>query len=264
MKIRHLFLALVFLVISAVVAFGQDVNRDGRVTYLVPLNVPVSIPGALGSTWRTEIWVHNGSEYPFNIQGCPQLIFETNLCDGVHFHPPGSTEKATSYETIDNGGFSMFLFSLYPWQSGVVVTSRLYELSRHAQPAGVEIPVVREDQFFTKASRFIGIPRSSAFRVALRVYNPMRANLSTVRVELFDSSGQTLGLSALPLVPQTIGSISPGYAAILDLGNAFPQLNTVDRFDIRVTPVHDGMTYWAFVSVTDQDTQTVLLVTADK
>ena len=250
---------------SALAVQAQDVNGDGHVTYLVPLNVPNAVVGALGSQWRTELWVHNGAKDPYNIQGCPAIVLDPiQLCDFVPFHAPGVTEKAYPYETGENspGAFTTFTFSLYPWQSGVIVRSRLYELSRHAQPTGVEIPIVPEDEFFTKQSRFIGIPNNSTIRVALRVYDPMHMPGSAVRVEIFDESGNAIAATILPLIPQTIDAISPGYGAILDVASAFPQLASVGRFDIRLTPLVDVMFYWALVSVTDQNTQTVLLVTA--
>ena len=264
-SLRRVFGFILLLVVSGGIAAAQDVNGDGRITYLVPINVPDASPGALGSKWQTELWVYNGSDFPLNLQGvCPGILFQP-ACSLTPYHSVGVTEKAFSYETLNGAPvYSALVFSLYSWDANVVLKSRLYETSRHAQPAGVEIPVVREDQFFTKPSRFIGIPRTSGFRIALRVYDPMRIAGSAVRIELFDISGKSLSSSTVPLVPQTIDSISPGYAAILDLAGAFPQLADVDRFDIRVTPVVDGMYYWAFVSVTDQDTQTVLLVTADK
>lgn len=253
------------------VSFGsvvaQDTNGDGSVTYLLPLNVPNAVAGAYGSEWKTELWVHNGSSTPYDIQGCPGLnVGGVSLCEGVPFHPPGITEQAYPYETGENGpgALNAFTFNVSSSQSGIIVRSRLYELSKHAQPAGVEIPVIREDEFFTDTSRFIGVPNNSVVRVALRVYDPMHIPGSAARVEIFDKNGTVLGSTILPLIPQTVDAISPGYAAILDVASAFPQLAGIDHFDIKVTPIQSTRAYWAFVSVTDLNTQTVLLVTSDK
>lgn len=254
-------LAAALLSLSFPIALlAQDVNGDGWVTYLLPLNVPTAVNGAQGSRWQTELWVHNAMSQPMNLVS-PQILFDPPLEFPVHV--AGVTEKAFAAETLDGAPiYSALLFRVAARDAQPVLMSRLYELSRHAQPAGVEVPVIREDQFFTKASRFIAIPNSVTDRVALRVYDPLRRGDAAARVELLDEKNTVLATTTLQLVPQTADSISPGYAAILDVASAFPQLAGIDRFDIRITPLIENMEYWAFVSVTDQDTQTVMPVTA--
>lgn len=147
-------------------------------------------------------------------------------------------------------------------------SSRLVELSRHTQPAGVHMPVVREDHFFTQSARFVGISGSNSNRVAVRVYDPRRRRGSQVKIEVIDANGSLKAETILtlhytdppsPLIPER----EPGYNAIHDLVAALPQLATVPRYDIRVTPLTANMEFWALVSVTDIETQQVLLVTAD-
>ena len=109
--------------------------------------------------------------------------------------------------------------------------------------------------------RFIGISGSAANRVALRVYDRTRTSVTARPVDLIDIHGATIGSTTLRL--QYRGVYEPGYAAIYDLAAAFPQLANVDRYVVRVTPLSPGLEYWAMVSVTDIDTQQVLLITAD-
>ena len=260
-KHKHYVLFLAFTLIGSVAA-AQDTNGDGRITYLVPINVPQPIPGAVGTTWQTELWVYNGSNSPINIRGCLNLAIPS-LCQGIPLHPVGVTEKAFSYETVDQDStFRSFIFDLFPSQMNVVVKSRLYELSRHTQPAGIELPVIREDRFFRTASRFIGINGTAAFRAALRIYDARARANDAFRVEFFRSDGSLI-LDSVQVLSPGSEFVRPSSAAILDLAQAFPQLTGVDRYDIRVTPISPGIDYWAFVSITDQETQQVLLVTAD-
>src|SRR5581483_6266138 len=230
---------------------------------------PRSTPGAFGSTWLTELWVDNASDSPLNLVGCPPVIIGGQACDGIPFHTPGVTEKAFSYELFDSAATESpssagpLVFSVAIDQADIVLRSRLYELSKHAQPAGVEIPVVREDQFFSRTSRFIAVPNSAAARSALRVYDPFRVG-GAVRVEILNEQGTLIASKILNPIPQTIDATSAGYTALLDLASAFPPLLGVDRFNVRVVPLTPGMLYWAFVSVTDQESQTVLLVTGDQ
>src|SRR5581483_1479251 len=138
--------AILVFVLSGGIAAAQDLNGDGRITYLVPINVPEPISGALGSRWQSELWVYNGSDHPVNLLGvCPGVSFGGG-CSLTPYHPPGVTEQAFAYETLNGApSYSALVFNLSPQDSNITVTSRLYEISRHAQPAGVEIPVVRED-----------------------------------------------------------------------------------------------------------------------
>ena len=179
----------------------------------------------------------------------------------VPLHPGGATEQAFDWET--NFGSRAVLYQLAANSVGLInLSSRLFELSRHAQPAGVYLPIVREDQFLTGSSRFIGIPRDTSSRVALRVYDPRRSLFNDLHIELIAPGGAIIAETVLvPIVP--LSSHEPGFAAIYDLTTTFQQLVSVQRFDVRLTPVRPGMEYWALVSVTDWDTQQVLLITAN-
>lgn len=259
MKIHPFFYLFFFAFLLAEVAFAQDVNHDGFVTYLVPISAPKPVAGANGTLWQTELWVHNDVGVPL------ALICSDVIVDGIPpcpaFHPAGVTEKAFEFETTSRLG--AVLFHLPPDSVGKIdLSSRLFELSRHAQPAGVYLPVVREDRFYTGPVRFVGIPLSAASRVALRVYDPRRHPSSQVRVELIDSNGPLIAQTVLTLL-DSYTKWEPGYGSILDLAASFPQLRNVERFDIRVTPLTPGMEFWGLVSVTDWDTQQVVLITAD-
>ena len=49
----------------------------------------------------------------------------------------------------------------------------------------------------------------------------------------------------------------PGYAAIFDMVGTFPALSAYETVQVRITPLTEGMEYWAFVSITDNATQHV-------
>lgn len=79
---------------------------------------------------------------------------------------------------------------------------------------------------------------------------------------MVDESGVELGTTIVPL-RTTNSPVEPGYAAIYDLTSVFPQLTTVDRYDAIVSPASPGTEFWALASVTDNETQQVLLVQAE-
>jgi hypothetical protein len=252
-------LSLIFASLTLASARAQDVNGDGLVTYLVPINAPQPVAGMYGTVWQTELWVYNGSSVPIALRGCGNIIDGTPCNPATH--NPGVTEQAFGRETSSTTG-PVLLNVSSNLAASLGFSSRLFEVSRHTQPAGVYMPVIREDRFFSTGSRFVGIPGSLTSRVALRLYDPRRRSGSTVRLEVITSDGTALVDTVLPLLYNDIPD-EPGYATISDIAASFPQLAGTQRFDIRITPLTPGMEYWALVSVTDRDTQQVLLITAD-
>ena len=175
----------------------------------------------------------------------------------------GAARKIAQLERANDVDANREVFETHPYVAGgVTLSGRLFELTRHTQPAGVHVPVVREGEFFTRPSRFVGIPRDDSSRVAIRVYDPQRRPGGVVRLELFGPDNVLIDGMVMPLL-YTVSDTEPGYAAILDLTATFPRLNAADRFDIQITPLTTGMEYWALASVTDRDTQQVLFITAD-
>jgi hypothetical protein len=239
--------------------YAQDVNHDGVVDYLVPISAPSQVSGANGSLWKTELWLHNGLDAPFALSSPCEVMIPEGPCPPVPLHQSGVTEQAFHWETRYTARSLIFQLPL-ALADRITLSSRLFELSRHAQPAGVDLPLVREDQFFIGSSRFIAIPRDGSSRVALRVYDPRRTLFNDIHVELITPDGTVIGETTL--YPSITSAHEPATAAIYDLAAAFPSLASVERFDVRVTPV-PGMEYWALVSVTDWDTQQVLLITAN-
>jgi hypothetical protein len=52
-----------------------------------------------------------------------------------------------------------------------------------------------------------------------------------------------------------------GYASIGQFTDAFPQLNGLDKVRVEVTPLTEGLRFWTFVSITNNETQHVTTIT---
>jgi hypothetical protein len=257
---------LVIILLSLTTPIMADDTRT--VTFLAPINVPTPVAGAYGTVWKSELWIHNGLARQLAFAPCTGVVGD--LCVGSPQHKPGTTQQAFAEEvTLSRSGALLLYASLTAAEAtdSIVLSSRLFELSRHTQPAGVQMPVVREDRFVTRPALFIGISGSASNRVAVRVYDPRIYNNrpaegNLVRIEVLGSQGAAIAETTLQL--QYPGRIwEPGYAAITDLRSVFPQLANIERYDVRVTPLTTDLQYWAMVSVTDTETQQVLLITAD-
>ena len=162
------------------------------------------------------------------------------------------------------------------------VNSRVRDVSRAASSAGTQIPAVRESDFRSEEFLLLDIPSDARFRSNLRIYGgTLRFNAEQriihpggdVGIEIYDSRDLRVPLvtTAVELsAPQTIeGSpylVRPGHASFGDLVAAFPQLANVPSYTIRIVPYQSlaspptESSVWAFVSITNNDTQEVTTV----
>lgn len=245
-----------------------DVIDESYQTVLIPIVFsPFQIlEGANGTRWTGEIWVHNGSQSPIH---STQPLGPCTVFCGPQMEPGDFQQQSGLVSNQHDGGALLHLPAAGADQ--IFVQARLLELTRNSQPTGVELPIVREGDFFTGPVSILAIPAGIDVRSALRVYDPRRMTNSAVRVEFLDPAGEVLATRELrpgddAVVPPggTPGfpPAHPKVARLLDITMDFPQLNALDRFHVRITPLTPGMEYWAMVSVTDNVTQHVLLVTA--
>jgi hypothetical protein len=234
---------------------------------LLPIALPTTTttPGALGTEWRMELWYENASTRdigmfqpaqcpippcpifaPANSIGSYPIIFHNPGGNGAFFHVPSIVASQISF------------------------SARLMELSRQAQPTGVNLPIVHERDFLRERSTLLGIPAGSGIRSALRVYDLRLQRGSAVQVEVLSERGEVVATAILrpgdhpsvpPVLEPGVPYNLPGFDAIFDITSAFPELAQFERYHLRLTPMNEGALYWAFVSVTHNESQHVLLIT---
>lgn len=266
---------LAMLLLTSLPVRAADVNGDGVETILLPLafmpHAP-NVPGAHGTAWNGEVWLHNGSDTQIYLHhcnfDCPQDFVPGHM--GLVGLPLG--------ERPELGHMFYLPARLAPH---VTFANRMFERTLRGQPRGVDLPVVREGAFFNKERVFLGVPIDEDVRVAIRVYDPWvhhlggtahptappSPRLEGVRIQLSSEADQTILATAIlrPTVQykETLADISrPALDGIYDLGAVFPAIRNAGRMHIRVTPVPAGAEYYAMVSVTDNSSQTVSIITA--
>lgn len=248
----------------ATTAHAQDTNNDGAVSVLLPIAYSrgTTIPGAQGSQWQMELWLHNDSALAISalqpMGGCfpPCVDFPAGYIGPV---------RAVHTKQGDSGA----ILVLSPEEAAKIhLSARLLETTRRAQPTGVELPVVREDDFLRTPTTLLAIPGGEGIRSTLRVYDPRGQKGSALRVEFLDEMGEIVATHRLhpgndPAIDETPSTyrILPGYDAMVDLTGIEPSLSALPRYHVRLVPETPGMEYWGFVSVTDNETQHVLLIT---
>jgi len=262
--LRHLSLALAIIMAGAIHA-QTDTGPFEEILIPLAFCCANQVPGAHGTLWSGETFIHNG----FNAQ--------------ITLRSGGGCQGSCLGQTPADYIGPLLLSTVHP-EYGLLLTphtvigpsltfsARIFETTRKGQPRGIDIPVVREREFFTQPSIFLAVPAGPDVRIALRLYDPRapRSVASTFTVEVLEytgeelRTGQLLGTTRMSPIMRVEGhtqAITPGFDIIADLAARFPVINNYAYVNIKVTPQTPGE-YWGMVSVTDNDTQTVSIITA--
>lgn len=227
---------------SAFVYEPLDTTTFERVLLPVVLSATTATAGAFGSLWKGEATFHNASTDAVSIVvPCHPVVLDP--CT-----PP--VISAGSTETMQPFGAPGAFVSI-PRQhiDEIDITLRVQDVSRQSQTWGTSIPVVRATQF-KPAIRLIGVPTDSRFRLTLRIYGYGQPEMVNLRI--FDPA------SAVPLVDVSVNLTGhdPAYLQLDPL--TFAQVAAVPVVRIEVSSPFDPI--WAFVSVTNNETQHVTVI----
>lgn len=248
MGMHRVLIALLALVsaLPAAAQFGPEFER-----ILIPIT-SVDTPGAFGSLWRTELWCRNDGDEPARVM--PLAQSDTAF-------PPHTDSQLPIFRA--SVGFPPGLFLYYvlrPAGAKLRFNLRTQDVSREAQTWGTEIPVVRENEFLNGALTLVNIPTDSPFRETLRIY-ALSDSATVVHIRVVPLR------SATPLAEEDIMLRSgdavgyvPAYAEI-SLNDRYPQLSGGQPVRLEIQAATTDLPLWAFVSVTNNETQQVTTVT---
>lgn len=217
------------------VAAGDEDDPSLFEPVLFPLLLEA--PGANGSMWRTEAAVSNPKPWP--VYSSEGLLL-----------PPGG------FLRVDGGdeGRGFVLRVARDQADYVSFGLRARDVSRVEEGYGTEIPVVRErDMFFDAPFTFLDVPVERGYRVKLRVY---------ALTAFFPSAVVTVSLPEGP----TSTTFVPWAAVCSDSGcHAYAEYDIPSEggggahADVTVEQLH--VPVWGFVTVTNNETQQVTVVT---
>jgi hypothetical protein len=236
---------------------------------LLPIYLEAPVAGSQGSLWKTDLWLRNhGTEplllapWPCPADGvCPAVFPNTKVLE-----PKETLHNLTPFFRLPPANPGRLLYVQASQAKNVDFNLRTLDASRDALNAGTEVPVVRESELRTSTIHLINIPISSLFRQTLRIYDtapsPSRFN---VRVyEFTQGRGGTLLASAtVEATTDETGDFRdlPSFGQIADLSSLFVTNGSDSAVRVEVEPQTSGSLFWAFVSVTNNATQHVTLVT---
>jgi hypothetical protein len=236
----------------------DDPQTTDTVRFLVP--VAISAAGALGTNWRTEVFLNNASPEAFALGG------GTTSASGTIPTIAGSATTALAlYPPAGNTG--AFVYIPKRLVDNVTVSLRVHDTTRDSDSWGTEVPVVPETQFKREAV-LVGVPTDARYRTLLRVYS-YNASETPVRIDLRDdATGELLTTqsallkSGIPSVSTTTPPTAPAYAQIALDSILAPFAATHSRIRAEVTSTFaPAPPIWAFVSITNNATQQVTTVT---
>lgn len=233
---------------------------------LLPLFLSDPAPGAYGSVWASAFVIHNGSAtHSYIIRSCPPAEACTADLANDEDLRPNKTETGlpARYPKPTNGAAGTVLWLESPDGSdseglNVSYSLRVVDLSRTATAAGTEVPVVRERALRSTTIHLLNVPTDSRFRTALRIFE---MNLATAdfRVHVFDQQSgaqlfeQVVTTTTHGVTPQ---EFTPGFAEMSDLVSA-----GANPIRVEIEPLSAGAAFWAYVSITNNDSQQITLVT---
>jgi len=181
------------------------------------------------------------------------LLFDCPVCLApivAYFLGPG--QEVGPGDLGPSGNPGRFLSIRRDAIDSLAMNLRVHDVTRDALNYGTEIPFVRESQFAINRISFVGVPTDPRFRNTLRIYTTAPGDVLV-----------TVGNRPPVRVALTGGSLfEPGYGIFTDFptGTA-PVRVTIETDPDIVTLLPIEVPLWAFITVTNNETQVISTIT---
>jgi hypothetical protein len=250
-------------------AFRYEASPGGGFEMILLPSFSRTVHGAFGSEFRTTVRVANKGDAPaLPIYG----VDETCLPGGLpRLYESG--EVPYYLQSLESRQISTEC-SLWPARllyvpkaraDAFTMNTRVTDVSRLALSHGTEIPAVRSDEIVNDRIVLLGVPLDSRFRNTLRIYSPWQTEIP-VKVTI---NGRVFTVMLQP----GHNRFEPAYAEFSD----FPRpgdlpLDVEQVYSVTIDPPptmpiallpYEGAPIWAFISVTNNETQQITIITPD-
>lgn len=248
-----------------------DVSRFQRI--LVPV-YNCRLGGVNGSSWCTDLSAFNPSDdgaviYPV-YTGWKAGKIAGAVLPSEHFVAIDLLIPGDFYEVAPRVGRILYVDPDHA--DSLRLNLRVYDRSRTTATWGTEVPLVRENELRTNAIEIFPVPTNTLFRQSLRIYDPFRTAGAEVEVRFYTAKTAKLITTrrvALTVYERTVydGSADlsfPGLAEFNNLLAEVPELANMaysPELRIEIVPLTPGLRFWAMVSLTNNETQQVTLLT---
>lgn len=238
----------------------QSRSNDELERILLP--VAASGPGPNAARFETEILITNTGDELVPVSGDATFWNSGQSPPPPHPVLPHTTDTFTDFLYNAAAHTGAFIYVPARMARDVITKVRVHDTSRDAASFGVEIPVV-SDLDFAAMVRLAGIPTDARFRSTLRVYAYDAGNFGPVTLSVRDAVDGTL-LATVPVALKAPAlediQLFPA-AAQISLDPIIAPLRSHPRLRIDITDSDAVRPIWGFVSVTNNQTQEITLVT---
>ena len=216
------------------------------------------VQGAFGSRFITELRLANSSTTQtaifFGLLPVCHLsacIFFDPLEQPWHIMPSGSEEPGW-FEHRGTPGAFLYIPKSSP---RIEANLRVYDETRSALNFGTEIPVVHDRELSTMPIKLLGVPLDPRFRNTLRIYGTAEMTV----VVSYGGVSQQVTLRA----GETL--LDPAYAQVSGLTGEtrIVDVTIAGQYD-AVMPIDPLPRFWAFISVTNNETQLISTITPQR
>jgi hypothetical protein len=227
---------------------------------LFPVDAGNPIGGAFGSQFVSRPMVYNAGSSPVRAS-LTEVPVWCSIPGCVNFIQPGTSKLLTG----GGGGLGGFLFVDRPRLADLAFSLRAQDLSRQELTWGTELPIIREADLFEDRLMLIDVPDADRFRQTLRIYDWDGQGHGVVAVRVFDQAGGALLYDTEVHLPIAhIGIPEPGQTQLALWTEHFAALRPADALRIEIEPVTPGLRFWAFITITHNETQHITTITPMK
>jgi hypothetical protein len=262
MKAIALAVSVFIVALSAAAQPTPVTNPEAFERLLLPVYV-AAVPGAFGSLFLTELRLWNRHDREsLEIFGLyPPCQFPVCGTDPLKpLEVKSYMETETAAQVVPVGGTpGMFIYVDKERVNDLIANLRVFDLSRSPTNFGTELRVVRESEF---ATRIIlpDVPVNQKFRNTLRIY----ARRETAVQIIFHAPSIIGSPTILPPIPQTV-VLQPGDNLFKPAYTAFTNFQPYGYpLTLIIEPADPAVPIWAFVSVTNNETQHITTITPQR
>ncbi|MEA2163844.1 MAG: hypothetical protein QOK37_1971 [Thermoanaerobaculia bacterium] len=212
-----------------------------------PILFPLAFqgPGAFGSQWTTESFISASGSLAFFRDPLP--------CTGC-----SSMFSIGTSQLLNNGNpWGHVLYAMRGTSGNLDLASRIRDSSRQALTAGTEVRVARERDFRSRL-RFMNIPVDARYRVTLRLWSLGGGSPFVATVDSIPAQQVPLSMMQIPGTPMSFASADITSLIARGIGNPTNLTVAQSIFESIGTPPAQ---IWGIVSITNNDTQQVTIVT---
>jgi hypothetical protein len=259
-RMRAVAIAIAAILLSTRLVQAQEIRREDYEAVLAPVLVQGTVAGGVRSTWITEAFVRNDAPVAVGF-GVGKPECRIGCSEGpITKIPPHATMELTGESPL----VSNVVFYVEKNHADELDFSlHVRDTSRTAFTWGTELPLVRESDFRDGRVVLLNVPRDPRYRLTLRIYSLTQQSQS-VHVTVSPLLDNDVAYSSDVLLKPWLGEPDdfPRFAAYAQVDHFQALLPITAASPLRVeVEGASSAPIWAFVSITNNETQQVTTVT---